>query len=96
MIYSLSTFCSQKLVLTGVLFSSVQNVYVNISRILTAASKLIEGGHYASAHVRYKEETHFFSVVDPNTLKLDLDSEVWPNLNPDPGPDPDTGLCYQF
>ncbi|XP_023330642.1 triple functional domain protein isoform X4 [Eurytemora carolleeae] len=28
------------------------NVYVNISRILTAAGKLIEGGHYAAVHVR--------------------------------------------
>ena len=25
------------------------------------------------------------SVVDPNTLNLDLDPEFWPNLNPDPG-----------
>ena len=31
---------------------SFQNVYVNISRILTAANKLVEGGHYAGAHVR--------------------------------------------
>ena len=29
-----------------------QNVYVNIGRILAAAGKLIEGGHYAAGHVR--------------------------------------------
>ena len=26
----------------------------------------------------------FISVVDPNILNLDPDSEFWPNLNPDP------------
>ena len=25
------------------------------------------------------------SVVDPNTLKLDPDTEFWSNLDPDPG-----------
>ena len=30
------------------------------------------------------------SVVDPNTLNLDLDPEFSPNLDPDPG------LCNQF
>ena len=25
------------------------------------------------------------SVVDPNTLNLDLDPGFWPKLNPDPG-----------
>ena len=28
------------------------------------------------------------SVVDPNTLNLDLDPGFWPNLDSDPGPDP--------
>ena len=28
------------------------------------------------------------SVVDPNTLNLDPNPEFWPNLDPDPGPDP--------
>ncbi|XP_045464356.1 kalirin isoform X2 [Harmonia axyridis] len=31
---------------------SSMNVYVNINRILTVASRLIEGGHYAAAHIR--------------------------------------------
>ena len=35
-----------------------------------------------------------FSVVDLNTLYLD--PEFWPNLDPDLGPDPEPGLCYQF
>ena len=30
------------------------------------------------------------SVMDTNTLNLDLDPGFWPNLDPDPG------LCYQF
>ena len=30
-------------------------------------------------------------VVDPNTLNLDADSGFWPNLDTDPGPDPDPG-----
>ena len=34
------------------------------------------------------------SVVDPNTLSLDPDPGFWPNLAPDPGPDP--GLYYQL
>ena len=29
------------------------------------------------------------SVVDLNILNLDPDPEIWPNLDPDPGPDPD-------
>ena len=33
-------------------YDSHQNVYVNIGRILAAAGKLIEGGHYAAGHVR--------------------------------------------
>ena len=33
-----------------------QNVYVNISRILTAANKLVEGGHYAGGHVRWEND----------------------------------------
>ena len=34
-------------------------------------------------------------VVNPNTLNLDADPELWPNfLDQDPGPDP--VLCYQF
>ena len=37
-----------------------------------------------------------FSVVDLNTLYLDMDPEFWPNLDPDLGPDPEPGLCYQF
>ena len=28
------------------------------------------------------------SVVDRNTLNLDLDPGFWPNLSPDPDPDP--------
>ena len=44
------------------------------------------------------------SVVDPNTLTLDPDSNpgFWPNLDPDPDPgpvpdpDPDPGLFDQF
>ena len=33
-----------------------------------------------------------------STLNLDLDSEFWPNLDPDPvpGTDPNPGLCYYF
>ncbi|KAL3284865.1 hypothetical protein HHI36_019003, partial [Cryptolaemus montrouzieri] len=31
---------------------SSMNVYVNINRILTVASRLIESGHYAAAHIR--------------------------------------------
>ena len=34
-------------------YDSHQNVYVNIGRILAAAGKLIEGGHYAAGHVRW-------------------------------------------
>ena len=34
------------------------------------------------------------SVVDPNTLNLDPNPEFWPNLDPDPGPDP--WLWYQL
>ena len=30
------------------------------------------------------------STVDPNTLNLDPDPELWPNL------DPDSKLCHQF
>ena len=30
------------------------------------------------------------SVVDPNTLNLDPDLGIWPNL------DQDSGLCYKF
>ena len=30
--------------------------------------------------------------VDPNKLNLDLDPGFWPNLDPNPGPDP--GLVY--
>ena len=29
--------------------------------------------------------TYISSVVDPNTLNLDPDTEFWPNLDPDPG-----------
>ena len=29
-----------------------QGIYTNINRILSEAGKLIEGGHYASSHVR--------------------------------------------
>jgi hypothetical protein len=29
-----------------------QNVYVNINRILTVASRMMEGGHYAASHIR--------------------------------------------
>ena len=38
------------------------------------------------------------SVVDPNTLTLDPDSNLgfWPNLDPDPDPGPDPGLFNQF
>ena len=36
------------------------------------------------------------SVVDPNILKLVPDPGFWPNLDPDPGSDPDPGLYYQF
>ena len=42
---------SFQIIITTVLF---QNVYVNISRILTAANKLVEGGHYAGGHVRWE------------------------------------------
>ena len=35
-------------------YSHRQNVYVNIGRILAAAGKLIEGGHYAAGHVRFE------------------------------------------
>ncbi|XP_060534993.1 triple functional domain protein isoform X2 [Cylas formicarius] len=31
---------------------SSMNVYVNINRILSVASRLIEGGHYAASHIR--------------------------------------------
>ncbi|VEN42848.1 unnamed protein product [Callosobruchus maculatus] len=31
---------------------SSMNVYVNINRILSVASRLIDGGHYAAAHIR--------------------------------------------
>lgn len=31
---------------------SSMNVYVNINRILSVASRLIEGGHYAAPHIR--------------------------------------------
>lgn len=31
---------------------SSMNVYVNINRILSVASRLIEGGHYAATHIR--------------------------------------------
>ena len=34
------------------------------------------------------------SVQDPNELNLDPDPEYWPNLDPNPVPDP--GLIYQF
>ena len=27
--------------------------------------------------------------MDPNTLNLDPDPEYWPNLDPDPGQNPD-------
>ena len=30
------------------------------------------------------------SAVDPNTLNLNPDAEIWSNL------DPDSGLCYKF
>ena len=36
------------------------------------------------------------SVVDSNTLNLDPDPGSWPHLDPDLGPDPDTGLYIQF
>ena len=36
------------------------------------------------------------SVVDPNTLNLDPDPELWPNLDPNPDKGPDPGLCYKF
>ena len=32
----------------------------------------------------------FYSVVDPNTVNLDPNPGVWPNLDPDPG------FYYQF
>ena len=40
----------------------------------------------------------YCSVVDPNALNLDPDPGFWPNLDPvpDPGTDPDPGLCYKF
>ena len=44
-------------IITTVLF---QNVYVNISRILTAANKLVEGGHYAGGHVRWEPFSECF------------------------------------
>ena len=31
------------------------------------------------------------SVVDLNILNLDPDPKVWPNLDADPGPDPNPG-----
>ena len=34
--------------------------------------------------------------MDPNTLNFDTDPEFWPNLDPDPGPDPNLGLCDKF
>ena len=34
--------------------------------------------------------------MDPNTLNLDPDTGFWTNLDPDPGPDSDPGLYYQF
>ena len=33
-------------------------MYVNIGRILAAAGKLIEGGHYAAGHVRLGYDDH--------------------------------------
>ena len=36
--------------------------------------------------------------MDPNTLNLDPDPGIWPNLDTDPdsGPDPDPGFYNQF
>lgn len=33
-------------------FLFFQNVYVNINRILSVGSRMVESGHYASAHIR--------------------------------------------
>ncbi len=55
-----------------------QNVFSNINRILSDAAKLIEGNHYASAHVRAvaarldKTWKEFASCLDERTTVLAL------------------------
>ena len=41
-----------------------------------------------SARLFALPEVQVTSVVDPNTLNLDPDPGFWPNLDPDPEPDP--------
>ena len=43
---------SETILIKTIILPLGQNVYVNIGRILAAAGKLIEGGHYAAGHVR--------------------------------------------
>ena len=49
-----------------------------------------------SARLLAQPEVHVTSVVDPNTLNLDLDPGFWPNLDRDRGRDLDPGKYYQF
>ena len=54
------------------------------------------GRGMSRSHDSLQKIGHSSSIVDPNTLNLDLDPGFWLNLDPDPGPDPDPGLYYQF
>jgi hypothetical protein len=56
----------------------VQNVYVNINRILTVASRLVDTGHYAARHIEQvagrldRAWKEFAAGLDERTAMLNL------------------------
>lgn len=57
---------------------SVQNVYVNISRIVAVGKRLLEGGHYATMQIQQlsaqleREWKAFASALDERSAMLEM------------------------
>lgn len=57
---------------------SMQNVYVNISRIVTVGKRLLEGGHYAAMQIQQlsaqleREWKAFASALDERSAMLEM------------------------
>lgn len=57
-----------------------QNVYVNINRIMSVASRLVESGHYASQQIKQiasqleQEWKAFAAALDERSTLLDMSS----------------------
>lgn len=67
-------------VLTSPLSAPSQNVYVNINRIMSVASRLVESGHYASQQIKQiasqleQEWKAFAAALDERSTLLDMSS----------------------